>query len=393
MALIDIKHTFAALDKVQSGLKKIIFFISCISMVLFTGYYTYLIITNVNHLLYLIVYSVLCAVVITSFILELVFKQKKSDTRKQAREKIEKKRIASRTVRIIKCIAKSITITVAIIEMVQNPELELSIILNVVSMFALFLQILFEIFIHFVYKYMDYMKLGFQLDYDNSLVLKFKDVKQFAKETLESINAGRDEEDKYTEQEVKIMSILKEHASKIKQAKDENNNEAIKQEIGKMVGNAKQGFSVFFNKLFHKKEEIIDVVPDKELSRKEKKQLKKEYEKSKKEAEDLIQEPDKVDKLLMKAEAKLKDLPEAFNELRYIPEFISLVKHYFQKKYTDVPKSIITILLVVLIYFVSPLNLPTFIDEVVVVKKCLDMVKGEVDKFIEWRDKNTLIVK
>jgi len=74
MALIDIKHTFAAFDKVQSGLKKIIFFISCISMVLFTGYYAYLIASNVANLIYLIAYSVLCLVVITSFILELVFK-------------------------------------------------------------------------------------------------------------------------------------------------------------------------------------------------------------------------------------------------------------------------------------------------------------------------------
>ena len=47
----------------------------------------------------------------------------------------------------------------------------------------------------------------------------------------------------------------------------------------------------------------------------------------------------------------------------------------------------------VIIYWVSPINLPTIIDEVVIVKKCLDMVKEEVDKFIEWRDKQTLIVK
>lgn len=106
----------------------------------------------------------------------------------------------------------------------------------------------------------------------------------------------------------------------------------------------------------------------------------------------MIQEPDKVDKLLMKAEEKLKDLPDAFNELKYIPEFISLVKYYFQKKYTDVPKSTISILLVTLVYWVSPFNLTTIIDDVVIVKKCLELVKSEVDKFIEWRDKNTLIV-
>ena len=61
-------------------------------MVLFTGYYTYLIITNVNQLLYLIVYSVLCAVVITSFILELVFKQKAEKLAKNSTTEVEDKK-------------------------------------------------------------------------------------------------------------------------------------------------------------------------------------------------------------------------------------------------------------------------------------------------------------
>jgi len=281
--------------------------------------------------------------------------------------------------------------------MVKNPELELSIILNVVSMLALFLQILFEVMIYFVYKYVDYMKLGFQLDYDNSLVLKLKDAKQFIKDKMESLNAGKDENAKYTEQEVEIMDMLQEHAKKMKHDKDEELDKGIKHEfgrfkdsIGEKFEGAKLGVKEFFERLFHKDS---GVETEKELSKKDKEHIKKEYEKSKKVAEELIEEPDKVDKLLMKAEEKLKDLPEAFNELKYIPEFISLIKYYFQKKYTDVPKSTITILLIVLIYWVSPLNLPTIIDEVVIVKKCLDMVKGEVDKFIEWRDKNTLIIK
>lgn len=217
-------------------------------MILFTGYYVYLIMNNIDNLIYLIAYSVLCLVVIISFILELVFKQKKSDSRKRARVKLERKRIASRTVRIIKCVAKTITITVAIIEMVQGPELELSIILNVVSMFALFLQILFEVIIHYVYKYVDYMKIGFQLDYDNSLVLKLKDLKQFARETMEKINADQDENSEYTEQEVKIMGILKEHAKKMKKMKDEDNNVGIKREFGHIVGNVKKSIKTFFKK-------------------------------------------------------------------------------------------------------------------------------------------------
>ena len=55
MALIEIKHTRSRLNVIKRDLLKATTIFSCVSMALFISYYVYLILQNLNNILYLFV--------------------------------------------------------------------------------------------------------------------------------------------------------------------------------------------------------------------------------------------------------------------------------------------------------------------------------------------------
>lgn len=67
------------------------------------------------------------------------------------------------------------------------------------------------------------------------------------------------------------------------------------------------------------------------------KEAKKELEKGKKEAEQLLNEPEKLEVILQSLENKLKVIPKLGDTLSIVPTMISLVRSYIKKEYTKIP--------------------------------------------------------
>ncbi len=109
------------------------------------------------------------------------------------------------------------------------------------------------------------------------------------------------------------------------------------------------------------------------------------------EAQKLISDPGKVDKLLKRLERKLRNIHGLGNTLSRIPQMGMLINSYFRKEYTEIPVGIITAVIGVLIYFVSPIDaIPDFLpggylDDAAVTAGALRLMKSDLDEYMAWR--------
>ncbi len=124
------------------------------------------------------------------------------------------------------------------------------------------------------------------------------------------------------------------------------------------------------------------------------KELKKRYS----DAEELINNPDKMERFLQRLEDKLKRIPKVGNKLADIPVMVSLVRKYIKKEYTDLPIGTIVAIVAALIYFVSPIDIvpdgvPILgcVDDVAVISVCWKLVESDVNEYIKWREKNGMV--
>lgn len=110
------------------------------------------------------------------------------------------------------------------------------------------------------------------------------------------------------------------------------------------------------------------------------------------EAEEMLKDPGKIDKLLKRLERKLRGVPKLGDALAYIPKMALLVNSFIRREYTEVPVGIITAIIGVLVYFVSPIDaIPDFIpgvgllDDAAVAGGALYLVKNDLDEYMTWR--------
>lgn len=97
--------------------------------------------------------------------------------------------------------------------------------------------------------------------------------------------------------------------------------------------------------------------------------------------------------LLIRLEKKLKTIPIFGNDLSYFVVFGQLLKAYIKKEYTMIPIGSIVSITSALIYFVSPVDLISDVipvighfDDAAIATICYNLVKSDLDEFIEWRD-------
>ncbi|WP_202852059.1 YkvA family protein [Streptococcus suis] len=81
-----------------------------------------------------------------------------------------------------------------------------------------------------------------------------------------------------------------------------------------------------------------------------------------------------------------------------VPAMISLVRHFAEGRYRHVPIGTILAIVSSLIYFVSPVDvipevLPVvgLVDDALVIKVCLEMVKSDLKNYDEWRIRKGLL--
>lgn len=222
MTIIETKHTLSRLNKIKRDLLKAKNILSYLGMIVFLGYYTYLISINLDNLLYIGIYSCLIFSILLFFIIEISIKENKPLLRKDRQTATEHKRKLKDISKILKFIAKTILVSIAIYETINNFNLMLPNLINLGSAILLVFQIIFELIIKYIIAEIDYFKLSLDLDLQNSSNALKKVIGFFAKEQqtedeiYEKLGIS-----KYSPQEQKMIDKIELEAKKYSDAKQD----------------------------------------------------------------------------------------------------------------------------------------------------------------------------
>ncbi len=111
------------------------------------------------------------------------------------------------------------------------------------------------------------------------------------------------------------------------------------------------------------------------------------------EAQEVIQNPSKVDELLLQLEEKLKEVPAIGSTLADLPLMISMVKAWVTKEYTEVSPKVIACLVGAIIYLLKRKDLISdsipvigIVDDLAVMALALKLSEPELKAYAAWRD-------
>ncbi len=109
-------------------------------------------------------------------------------------------------------------------------------------------------------------------------------------------------------------------------------------------------------------------------------------------AQELIQNPSKVDEILVQLEEKLKEVPAIGNTLSQVPLMIAMVKAWITKEYTEVSPKVIACLVGAILYLIKKKDLISdsipvigIADDLGVMALALKLSEPELKAFAEWR--------
>lgn len=119
----------------------------------------------------------------------------------------------------------------------------------------------------------------------------------------------------------------------------------------------------------------------------------RELENGYEDAARLIAKEDKIERILQRTEKKLKSIPGVGDIFAILPVYISLIRYYVRREYTDIPIGTIIAIASAVLYMLKMIDLiPDFIpvagyvDDAAVLTACVSMVKADVDEFVRWRE-------
>lgn len=114
-------------------------------------------------------------------------------------------------------------------------------------------------------------------------------------------------------------------------------------------------------------------------------------------AEQIINDPSKVDEVLIQLEEKLREVPAIGENLSQLPLMIAMVKGYITKEYSEVSPKVIALLVGSFLYLIKkkdliPDNVPVLgiADDLAVVGLALKLSENELEAFSEWRSSRPL---
>ena len=112
-------------------------------------------------------------------------------------------------------------------------------------------------------------------------------------------------------------------------------------------------------------------------------------------AEQLLKDTSKVEELLQKLEAKMKEIPAVGNALSKLPLMISMIRGYITREYTVVSPKVIITLLCDAIYLlkgqdVIPDSTPVvgYVDDLAIVSAAFMLSEPELNAYAQWREEN-----
>ena len=115
------------------------------------------------------------------------------------------------------------------------------------------------------------------------------------------------------------------------------------------------------------------------------------------EAKKVIADDGKLEELLQSAEGKLKGIPVLGEGLSHIPLFVSMVRSWACKEYTEAPFMDIVAAVSAIMYWLKEDDLvndktPLLgrVDDAAVCMACYLLSKGDLDKYEQWRSTKKL---
>ncbi len=110
-------------------------------------------------------------------------------------------------------------------------------------------------------------------------------------------------------------------------------------------------------------------------------------------AQQLLDDPSKIDGLLMMVEEKCREVPTIGNALGDIPLMISMIKDYVTKEYPEVSLKVVATLVSAFIYLVKkkdiiPDNVPILgaLDDIAIIALALRICQPELLSYKLWRE-------
>ena len=112
-------------------------------------------------------------------------------------------------------------------------------------------------------------------------------------------------------------------------------------------------------------------------------------------AEELLQNPAKVEELLQQLENKMKEIPNVGEYVSRLPLMISMIRGYIRKEYTAVSPKVIVSLVAAVIYLLLgkdliPDKTPIvgYADDLAVFVAAFALSAPELDAYAQWRAEN-----
>ena len=154
--MIIIERTAAVVNKTIRDLQRVSFWITIVVQITFLCLYGLRIYTNLNYIVYLIIYCFLTAMSLFGFIFYLTTYRIKKD----------KKVLGTKQgIKISKYLANTIMITVVIVEFIQRRPSDLGIIIAALSIAFFLIQVIFELVRMAYNKYSDMLMTALNMDF------------------------------------------------------------------------------------------------------------------------------------------------------------------------------------------------------------------------------------
>ena len=298
---IDTSHTRGVIKKIKSDLTKAMSIFDVVSMVVFGLYYPYLIYQNHQSTPHLVAYIILFVCAISSFAVEMIFKKKEYQSKREEKLAEEKRAKINILTKCFQYSAKFVTVIMALLSTIKDPGSNLSVVTAILSGAMLGAQVLFEIVSSCVKRYAEYLEMAFEMDMENSFALELFQNRKLKALRLEKDWYESQDIEYYTEKQKIIRERIIEGSEKVKEdsknrrLEEKETTQKRKQEISQNTKEKRERF-----KEEERKQKIGDKAKKKEEKERNKafKELTRKGEKEKKRMEacgDIIDLPDTVE--------------------------------------------------------------------------------------------------
>lgn len=357
---IETGHTFASISIVRKQLLKLLRAVNIIVQILVLPYYAYLIGKNYADPFYVSVYGTLVGASLLFMLLEQLFLRRQNAAEDKAeRRKAKKRRQINRLVfKSVKYAIRLLILTMAYIQIALGTREALFVATTILSSLLILGQLLLDVFIMFVLKYFEYIRLGFAADLKSSPIFNMGNSDQAAARRLES-----------QAEEMGVFDLTSSEVSKLEEIKAEM---ALNEQESQKEAKA----SIRHSSILIRKKRFVDAVADPALQER----IEKRYSKKKAAAADILNDANRCAALFEKMRRKLEKAPEGLAGLQAFPQLLA----WAEEGQGAISEQAKTEILAATLYCLDPFSLISsfrgeiaYADDEYVINKCIDAVEEE----------------